>query len=142
MDSSQEQLLSQSLHRAQRLKTLLEKEFFALKQQDLPLFEELQSQKLEIFSFLSQPDFLERVQAYTADPSATNQLTGWDEMVALITDCKQLHQRNEILINSKLQSIRNALHSIQVPDPMNSVEVYDRLGKLHPSRTGKPLSEA
>lgn len=142
MDTDQQQLLSQSLHRAQGLKTLLEKEFVALKEQDLSLFEELQDQKLAIFSFLSQPDFLERAQAFTADPSAANQFSGWDEMIELIAECKELHRRNEILINSKLQSIRNALQSIQVPDPLNSVEVYDRLGKLRPSRTGKPLSEA
>lgn len=141
MDTDQQKLLSQSLHRAQGLKTLLEKEFTALKEQDLSLFEELQNQKLAIFSLLSQPDFLERVQAFTADPSAANQLNGWDEMIGLIAECKELHRRNEILINSKLQSIRNALHSIQMPDPLNSVEVYDRLGRLRPGRSGKPLSE-
>lgn len=141
MDTNQQQILDQCLHRAAGLKTVLEKEFIALKEQDLSLFEELQSQKLEIFAFLSQADFLEPIASYSDDQSVDNQLDEWDQVIDIIAQCKVLHRRNEILINSKLESIRNALHSIQMPDPLNSVEVYDRLGKLRPGRSGKPLSE-
>lgn len=143
MDAKEQQLVSQSLHKANALKTVLESEFAALKEQDLTLFEKLQTQKLEILSFLSQQDFIEQIKAYAGDRTATaNQLALWDEIINLIAQCKELHRRNEILINSKLESIRSALKTIQTPDPLSSVEVYDRLGKLRPSRSGKPLSEA
>jgi flagellar biosynthesis/type III secretory pathway chaperone len=143
MDAKEQQLVSQSLHKANALKTVLESEFAALKEQDLTLFEKLQTQKLEILSFLSQQDFIEQIKTYAGDRTATaNQLALWDEIINLIAQCKELHRRNEILINSKLESIRSALKTIQTPDPLSSVEVYDRLGKLRPSRSGKPLSEA
>lgn len=143
MDATEQQLVSQSLHKANALKTILENEFSALKDQDLPQFEKLQTQKLEILAFLSQQDFLEQIKVYAGDQTATaNQLAVWDEIIGLIAQCKELHRRNEILINSKLESIRSALKTIQAPDPLSSVEVYDRLGKIRPSRSGKPLSEA
>ncbi len=143
MDANEQQLVSQSLHKANALKTVLESEFTALKEQDLEKFEKLQTQKLDILAFLSQQDFIEQIKTYVGDQAATaNQLEVWDEIIGLIAQCKELHRRNEILINSKLESIRSALKTIQTPDPLSSVEVYDRLGKLRPSRSGKPLSEA
>jgi flagellar biosynthesis/type III secretory pathway chaperone len=143
MDASEQQLVSQSLHKANALKTVLEKEFSALKDQDLTQFEKLQTQKLDILAFLSQQDFLEQIKTYAGDQTATaNQLAVWDEIIGLIGQCKELHRRNEILINSKLESIRSALKTIQSPDPLSSVEVYDRLGQIRPGRSGKPLSEA
>jgi flagellar biosynthesis/type III secretory pathway chaperone len=143
MDATEQQLVSQSLHKANALKTVLEKEFSALKDQDLTQFEKLQTQKLDILAFLSQQDFLEQIKIYAGDQEATaNQLAVWDEIISLIAQCKELHRRNEILINSKLESIRSALKTIQSPDPLSSVEVYDRLGQIRPGRSGKPLSEA
>lgn len=143
MDATEQQLVSQSLHKANALKTVLEKEFSALKDQDLTQFEKLQTQKLDILAFLSQQDFLEQIKTYAGDQTATaNQLAVWDEIIGLIGQCKELHRRNEILINSKLESIRSALKTIQTPDPLSSVEVYDRLGQIRPGRSGKPLSEA
>lgn len=143
MDENEQQLVSQSLHKANALKTVLESEFTALKEQDLAKFEKLQTQKLDILAFLSQQDFIEQIKIYAGDQAATaNQLAVWDEIINLIAQCKELHRRNEILINSKLESIRSALKTIQTPDPLSSVEVYDRLGKLRPGRSGKPLSEA
>ena len=143
MDATEQQLVSQSLHKANALKTVLEEEFSALKDQDLTQFEKLQTQKLDILAFLSQQDFLEQIKTYAGDQTATaNQLAVWDEIISLIGQCKELHRRNEILINSKLESIRSALKTIQTPDPLSSVEVYDRLGQIRPGRRGKPLSEA
>ena len=42
----------------------------------------------------------------------------------------------------KLESIRGALQTIQSPDPLNSVEVYDRLGKVRPNRNRKNMGQA
>ena len=53
----------------------------------------------------------------------------WEKIITTMTEGRKLHQRNEILINSKIESIRSALRTIQTPDPLSSVEVYDKLGK-------------
>jgi flagellar biosynthesis/type III secretory pathway chaperone len=121
----------------------LESEFDALKQQDLEGFEGLQAQKLEILSFLASEDLLERVKVYAEDVStATNNLVLWDEVMALIAECRDMHRRNEVLINRKLETIRGTLQTIQSPDPLNSVEVYDRLGKIRQNRSRQPMGDA
>lgn len=125
------------------MKKVLTSEFEALKEQDLAKFEELQLQKSEIFKFLSQDDFLEQVKNSTGEAEHGNHSVDiWDEVMALLKECKTLHQRNEILINSKLDSIRSAIATIQSPDPLSSVEIYDKLGKLKPSRSNNTFSDA
>ena len=143
MTKSDTEHLSQTLHKANALKLVLEGEFRALKEQDLPAFESLQTQKLEILNFLSSEDLLERVKHYTehSETAAAN-VSLWDEVMQLISQCRDLHRRNEVLINSKLESIRGALQTIQSPDPLNSVEVYDRLGKIRPSRSRQTMGDA
>ena len=58
----------------------------------------------------------------------------WDGFRAQMQSCRQLHQRNEILLIRKLDAIRGALDSLQMNDPTSSLEVYDRLGKVRRSR--------
>jgi flagellar biosynthesis/type III secretory pathway chaperone len=55
----------------------------------------------------------------------------WDGFRSRMDYCKNLHRRNEVLVNRKLDAIRGALKSLQITDPTSSVEVYDRLGKLN-----------
>lgn len=145
MTASDTEYLSQTLHKANALKSVLDSEFIALKAQDLTTFEALQAQKLEILTFLSSDDMLERVKSYTENnqdnDSATNLLL-WDEVMTLIGQCRDLHRRNEVLISRKLESIRGALQTIQSPDAFNSVEVYDRLGKIRPNRSRQPMGDA
>lgn len=135
--------LTQTVHKAQALKRLLESEFDALKQQDLTTFETLQAQKLEILHFLSSDELLEKIRAHTDDQDkAAATVVIWDQVVTLMSECRDLHWRNEILINHKLETIRGALQTIQSPDPLNSVEIYDRLGKLRPNRNRNPMGDA
>lgn len=143
MDNSESEYFSQVLHKAKALKVVLESEFEALKQKDLSNFETLQTQKLEILTFLGDQDLLERVKGYSEDPQTTaNTLALWDEVMALIAECKELHRRNEVLINRKLETIRGALQTIQSPDPQSTVEVYDRLGKLRSNRSRQTMGDA
>jgi flagellar biosynthesis/type III secretory pathway chaperone len=135
--------LTQTVHKAQALKRVLDSEFEALKQQDLATFETLQAQKLEILHFLSSEELLEKVRAHTDDQDkAAATVVIWDQVTALMTECRDLHRRNEILINHKLETIRGALQTIQSPDPLNSVEIYDRLGKLRPNRNRTTMGDA
>ena len=142
-EPSESEHLSQTLHKAHALKVILESEFDALKQQDLEAFEGLQTQKLEILTFLASEDLIERVKVYAEDVStATNNLVLWDEVMALIAECRDMHRRNEVLINRKLETIRGTLQTIQSPDPLNSVEVYNRLGKIRHNRSRQPMGDA
>ncbi|MDB2594043.1 flagellar protein FlgN [Porticoccaceae bacterium] len=145
MTNTDAEYLTQTRHKAQVLKQVLEKEFQALKDQDLTHFDKLQQQKLEVLSFLASEDLLERVKIYTQDSdkkAAMENLAAWDEIMLLIAECKDMHSRNEVFISRKLETIRGALQTIQSPDPMNTVEVYDRLGKIRPSRSRQTMGDA
>ena len=131
MSNPEADYLAQTLHKANALKALLNSEFRSLKEQDLQSFEELQQQKIEILDFLGSEELLERVKTYSESRDAlTENLMLWEQVLSLMKDCKELHMRNEVLINRKLETIRGALLTIQTPDPLSSVEVYDRLGKI------------
>jgi flagellar biosynthesis/type III secretory pathway chaperone len=143
MDQFNTDHLTQAVHKAHALKLVLNSEFDALKQQDLNTFETLQAQKLEILHFLASEELLEKVKSHTDDQdNAATTATIWDQVVALMNECRNLHRRNEILINHKLETIRGALQTIQSPDPLNSVEIYDRLGKMRPSRNRGSVGDA
>ncbi len=131
MSNPETDYIAQTLHKANALKAVLSNEFKSLKEQDLETFEVLQTQKLEILDFLASEDLTQRIRAYAEEPDAlADNVALWEQVMALMKDCKELHIRNEVLINRKLETIRGALHTIQTPDPLSSVEVYDRLGKI------------
>ena len=151
MDISDLNYLSQILHKAEALKQILEQEFQTLKQQDLQNFEKLQAEKTRILEFLSEEEFLIKAQKFQertpADASndsdiSLESLEIWDKIVNSMTEGRKLHQRNEILINSKIESIRSALRTLQSPDPLNSVEVYDKLGKLSGAKDRNKVGDA
>ena len=143
--------LSQILHKVEVLRTLLEQEFEALKEQDLKQFEKLQNEKIKILEILSEEEFVAKAQefhenqGFNASDGANipmESLELWDQIVKSMTEARTFHQRNEILINSKIESIRTALRTLQSPDPLNSVEVYDRLGKLTGANDRNKVGEA
>ena len=130
-------LLTSALNSATALKGLLEQEFEALKSQNIADFEKLQPKKTEIISLLSNPELSNIVKNNASIELTKSTLGIWDNLTKIISECKDLHRRNEIFINRKLESIKGALNTIQTPDPISSVEVYDRLGKV---RKGKCVS--
>ena len=143
MSNPEADYLAQTLHKANALKALLNSEFRSLKEQDLQSFEELQQQKIEILDFLGSEELLERVKTYSESPDAlTENLMLWEQVLSLMKDCKELHMRNEVLINRKLETIRGALLTIQTPDPLSSVDVYDRLGKIKANTRKNPVGNA
>ena len=143
MSNPEADYLAQTLHKANALKALLDSEFRSLKEQDLESFEELQRQKIEILGFLGSEELLERVKTYSDSRDAlTDNLMLWEQVLSLMKDCKELHMRNEVLINRKLETIRGALLTIQTPDPLSSVEVYDRLGKIKANTRKNPVGNA
>ena len=133
MTTKELEYFSVALDQANRLKALLEDEFTALKSQDLTAFEGLQTEKIDILTLLNSEELADRVKGYATNTlEASLHLSIWDDVIGVVSDCKVLHRRNEIFMVRKLESIQGALRTIQSPDPLNSVDVYDRLGKVRP----------
>ena len=129
-------LLTQALERAAKLRTLLDQEFDALKSQQLDVFESLQQEKLDILTFLGSDTLSNYLKSQTASGSNTaTAVASWDNIITIVAECKDLHRRNQILINRKIESVKGALQTIQSPNAGPSVEVYDRLGKVKSRRT-------
>ncbi|NBW25788.1 MAG: hypothetical protein EBR89_10330 [Betaproteobacteria bacterium] len=116
-----------------QLSQMLELEFDALKVQNLDEFERLQPIKNDLLSRLTEmapgKDVLE------TDP----QWSGWLESIA---ECRDMHRRNAVLMERKLESIRGALDSLRLPGTGSGVEIYDRLGNVSRFSRGRGYNEA
>ena len=115
-----------------QLVQLLALEFEALKSQDLDRFESLQPGKNDLLADLAQ-----------LCPSAEDlqKLPEWEALRERIIECRDLHRRNAVLIERKLDTIRGALHSLRVGDSGSPVEVYDRLGQVARFSRGRGYQE-
>lgn len=104
-----------------QLAQLLALEFDALKSQDLDQFESLQPAKNELLRELTEKC-----------PSAQElqDLPEWENLRETLIQCRDLHRRNAILIERKLDTIRGTLHSLRFGESGSTVEVYDRLGQV------------
>ena len=57
-------------------------------------------------------------------------LDRFEALKVLLVDCRDLHRRNAVLIERKLDTIRGTLHSLHTGESGSPVEVYDRLGQV------------
>ena len=116
-----------------QLSQMLELEFDALRVQNLDEFERLQPVKNDLLAQLTEmapsKDVLEE------DP----QWAGWLDSIA---ECRDMHRRNAVLMERKLESIRGALDSLRLPGTGSGVEVYDRLGNVSRFSRGRGYNEA
>ncbi len=122
----------QALSVSDQLVQLLALEFEALKSQDLDRFESLQPGKNDLLAQLSE-----------LCPSSEDlqQLPEWEALREKLIECRDLHRRNAVLIERKLDTIRGALHSLRVGDSGSPVEVYDRLGQVARFSRGRGYQE-
>ena len=106
---------------ASQLSKLLLLEFEALKVQDLDRFESLQPGKNDLLAGLAK-----------LCPSAEDlqNLPEHEKLRELLIECRDLHRRNAVLIERKLDTIRGTLHSLHTGETGSPVEVYDRLGQV------------
>jgi flagellar biosynthesis/type III secretory pathway chaperone len=111
---------------------MLALEFDALKSQDLDRFESLQSGKNDLLAELT--DICPPAEDLQKMPE-------WDALRELLIECRDLHRRNSVLIERKLDTIRGALHSLRVGDSGSPVEVYDRLGQVARFSRGRGYQE-
>ena len=115
-----------------QLVQLLALEFEALKSQDLDRFESLQPGKNDLLAELTQ---------LCPSPEDLQKLPEWDALRERLIECRDLHRRNAVLIERKLDTIRGALHSLRVGDSGSPVEVYDRLGQVARFSRGRGYQE-
>ena len=95
MTTKELEYFSVALDQANRLKALLEDEFTALKSQDLTAFEGLQPEKIDILTLLNSEELANRVKGYATNTSeASLYLSIWDDVIGVVSDCKDLHRRN------------------------------------------------
>ncbi len=111
---------------------LLALEFEALKSQDLDQFESLQPAKNDLLSELT---------AICPPADDLQKMPEWDALRESLIECRDLHRRNAVLIERKLDTIRSALHSLRVGDSGSPVEVYDRLGQVARFSRGRGYRE-
>jgi flagellar biosynthesis/type III secretory pathway chaperone len=111
---------------------LLALEFEALKSQDLDRFESLQDGKNDLLTELS---------ALCPSPEDLQNLPEWDALRELLIQCRDMHRRNAVLIERKLDTIRGALHSLRAGESGSPVEVYDRLGQVARFSRGRGYQE-
>ncbi len=92
---------------AGELLELLEQEFEALKAQDLDSLELLQEKKTPLLHYLSSESIKKNVLS-------GNQSKEWMPFNNLMTQCKESHRRNEILVSRSL--ILSSQHSTHLLD--------------------------
>ena len=117
---------------ASQLSKLLLLEFEALKVQDLDRFESLQPGKNDLLAGLAK-----------LCPSAEDlqNLPEHEKLRELLIECRDLHRRNAVLIERKLDTIRGTLHSLHTGETGSPVEVYDRLGQIKRIRRLRSFTE-
>ncbi len=110
---------------------MLALEFDALKSQDLDRFESLPGKN----------DLLAELTDICPPAEDLQKMPEWDALRELLIECRDLHRRNAVLIERKLDTIRGALHSLRVGDSGSPVEVYDRLGQVARFSRGRGYQE-
>jgi flagellar biosynthesis/type III secretory pathway chaperone len=108
---------------ANELHNLLELEFEALKLQKLSEIESIQEKKIPLLEYLNADSIKANVQE-------TDGEADWESFKSIISECKSAHRRNEILVNRRIESIKNALNTLTGENRDDELEMYDKLGKL------------
>ena len=118
---------------AQQLQHLLGLEFEALKAQDLDRFESLQTAKTDLLSELTR---------LCPDSEVLQTHADWQNLKQVLSDCRDMHRRNAMLMERKLDAIRGALRSLSAGHASSPVEVYDRLGKMSRFSKSRGVNDA
>jgi len=120
---------------ANELHKLLELEFEALKLQKLSEIESIQEKKIPILEYLNTDSIKANVKESTGEAD-------WQSFKSIISECKIAHRRNEILVNRRIESIKNALSTLTGENKEDELEMYDKLGKLAQKKNSKGILEA
>ena len=123
------------------LEKILEQEFSALKQQDMDSFDRLQPRKIAIMEALGADGVIESITASDASEGPQTSQEEVSSIKILIDRCHELHRRNEILINRKLEAVKGALASLREGSATDDVEVYTKAGGLAKPKYNTPIKK-
>ena len=134
--------IAAAIENADRLGLVLHEEFQALSTEDIDSFEKLQPVKAQLLGSLTL--FVQTIQQ--PDP-ATQPQTGHELILeafySRMHECRNAHQRNEILIRSRLEAIRGTLRILENSSEQDgAVQLYDRLGRVSEGYGRKRYTDA
>jgi flagellar biosynthesis/type III secretory pathway chaperone len=118
----------------QALDALLQEEFEALRTQSFDRIEALQSEKVARLEALQTTS--QQIAALPEAPPA------WAEVLQSLTLCRDQHRRNELLISRQIEVVGATLRSLQLSEPSDSVDLYDRMGQVARRGARRAYSEA
>jgi flagellar biosynthesis/type III secretory pathway chaperone len=114
------------------LKSTLEEEFSALSDKNLEYLEQVQIEKVELLQSLEATWPKEDYESLAVDEPL------WEEARTLISECKEAHIRNDLLLKRQLEVVRTVLASLTQRSADNASNLYDKMGKM--KRKRQPLS--
>ena len=106
----------------ERLSVVLDKEFEALAQKNLPLLESLQSQKVELL--------YEIESSWQNSPDLAKEDSSFEEIRSLIETCREKHIRNDILLRKQIDEVQALIGTLTSQTSGNYGNVYNKLGKI------------
>ncbi len=110
----------------QALHSLLEKEFEFLKTQDFKAFEGLQTRKQELLQYL-----LDEITDDSGEPVTVSEeaIRENQTLSDLLIQCRNMQQRNELLISQKLEAIQEVLGTLTYQGESVKRDTYEHLNK-------------
>lgn len=119
---------------------VLEDERTALLAADVAALDSAGSRKQELVQSLEKLD-AERLQLGRAAPAAALALEPrWQSLLPTLAACRDMNQRNGLLVGQRLDSTRRALSILTGQETDGGV--YGRMGGLHLRSRSQPLAEA
>jgi len=118
----------------ERLDALLQEEFEALRTQSFDRIETLQADKVALLESLQGT--ARQVGDLPEPPAA------WSEVLEILAQCRASHRRNELLITRQIEVVGATLRSLQLTEPADSVDLYDRMGQVARRGGRRAYSEA
>jgi flagellar biosynthesis/type III secretory pathway chaperone len=110
------------------LKSTLEEEFSALSDKNLEYLEQVQIEKVELLQSLEATWPKEDYESLAVDEPL------WEEARTLISECKEAHIRNDLLLKRQLEVVRTVLASLTQRSADNASNLYDKMGKMKRKR--------
>lgn len=148
------QLFTEDIGTAQRLLELIDAEFQAMSERDLPRLEQILGEKIPLLSLLEQHGTARSrllvAQQLTADRQGLEILASRsdegdallarsDELSQLLESCRSANQRNGKLIRANQASLQSVLGILRGGETPN---LYDSRGSAARSMPQRPLSQA
>jgi len=132
MSSSRSDDAEKALRLASTLETILDREFDVLKSSNLDEFESLQPEKLTILQDLTHTH---AVSCFDINDSR-HSYKSMADLVEVMESCKNKFQRNDLLINKKIETVKSALNTLRNGSDNRPLELYDKLGMLGSKKRG------